>query len=51
MAGHWGASRITVKNLEVVHVDLDRHLLYLKGAVPGATKGVLIIRRRQKAGG
>ena len=51
MAGHWGSSRITVKNLEVVHVDLDRHLLYLKGAVPGASKGVLIIRKRQKGGG
>jgi len=43
MAGHMGDARVTVKNLEVVDVDPERHLLLLKGGVPGAPKGLLII--------
>jgi large subunit ribosomal protein L3 len=44
-AGHMGAKRITTRNLKVVSVDLDNHLLVLRGAVPGAPTGVVIIRR------
>ena len=44
-AGHMGAKRITTRNLKVVNVDLDNHLLVLRGAVPGAPNGVVIIRR------
>ncbi len=44
-AGHMGAKRITTRNLKVVSVDLDNHLLVLRGAVPGAPSGVVIIRR------
>ena len=44
-AGHMGAKRITTRNLKVVNVDLDNHLLVLRGAVPGAPSGVVIIRR------
>jgi large subunit ribosomal protein L3 len=43
--GHMGAKRITTRNLKVVNVDLDNHLLILRGAVPGAPNGVVIIRR------
>ena len=43
MAGHMGDARVTVKNLEVVDVDQERHLVLLKGGVPGAPKGLLII--------
>ena len=48
MAGHMGNTRITVKNLEVVKVDADRNLLFVKGGVPGAPNGLLMIRRTGK---
>lgn len=51
MAGHLGNARSTVLNLEVVRVDLDRNLLLLKGAVPGAVGDDLIIRPAVKGGG
>ena len=54
MAGHMGNARITVKGLEVVSVDTDRNLLFIKGGVPGAPNGLLRIRRtgkRAAAGG
>ena len=44
MSGHFGVDRVTVQNLEVVSVDVERNLLLVKGAVPGANKGLLIIR-------
>ena len=45
MAGHMGNVRTTVKNLEVVEVDAERNLLLLKGGVPGAPNGLLLIRK------
>ena len=45
MAGHMGNARVTVKNLEVVQVDSERNLLLLKGGVPGAPNGLLLIRK------
>jgi large subunit ribosomal protein L3 len=48
MAGHMGDEKITVKNLEVVRVDTERHLLLLKGGVPGAPNGLLLIRKTGK---
>jgi len=48
MAGHMGDRRVTTRNLKVVNVDLARHLLLVRGAVPGARKGLLLIK---KAGG
>jgi len=44
MAGHMGNVRRTVQNLEVVRVDTDRNLLLIKGAVPGAKGGDVIVR-------
>ncbi|MGF1529622.1 MAG: 50S ribosomal protein L3 [Candidatus Competibacterales bacterium] len=44
MAGHLGAVRRSVQNLEVVRVDAERNLLLIKGAVPGAKGGDLIVR-------
>ena len=44
LAGHLGASRTTVRNLEVVRVDAERNLLLVKGSVPGARNGVVLIR-------
>jgi large subunit ribosomal protein L3 len=48
MAGHMGDERVTVHNLEVVLVDPERSLLVVKGAVPGARNGLLIIREARK---
>ena len=45
MAGHMGHRRVTVRNLKVIDVDLDRHLLLVKGAVPGSDKGLLLIKK------
>jgi large subunit ribosomal protein L3 len=45
MAGHYGAENCTVKNLEVVKVEPERDLLYVKGAVPGPSGGYLKIRK------
>ena len=50
MAGHWGAERVTVRNLEIVRVDKERNLLFIKGAIPGPSQGLLLLRRTNKAG-
>lgn len=44
MGGRMGNERITLANLEVVEVDNKQNLLYLKGAVPGARNGLLLIQ-------
>lgn len=49
MSGHMGNVRRTVQNLEVVRVDPERNLLLVKGAVPGATGGDVIVRPAVKA--
>lgn len=49
MSGHMGAERVTVQSLEVVRVDTERNLLLIKGAVPGATGGDVIVRPAVKA--
>lgn len=49
MAGHMGAERVTVQSLEVVRVDVDRNLLLVKGAVPGATNSNVIVKPAVKA--
>jgi len=45
MPGHMGSSRVTVRHLEVFAADPARNLLLVKGAVPGAKNGLLIIRK------
>ena len=44
MPGHMGDERVTVRNLEVVRVDTDQNLILVKGAVPGAKNGLVIVR-------
>lgn len=46
MPGHMGVDKVTVKNLSVVEVLSDQHLLLIKGAVPGAPNGILRIRKK-----
>ena len=48
MAGHMGNKKTTVRNLKVVGVDASRNLLLVKGAVPGARKGLLSIEKVRK---
>ncbi|OGG89414.1 50S ribosomal protein L3 [Candidatus Kuenenbacteria bacterium RIFCSPLOWO2_12_FULL_42_13] len=43
MPGHMGAKRISVKNLTIAQIDKEKNLLYVKGAVPGAKNGLLMI--------
>ena len=45
MAGRMGNSRVTVSNLEIIDVDSTRHLLLIKGAVPGHKKGILLVKK------
>jgi large subunit ribosomal protein L3 len=45
MAGHMGNRRVTVRNLEVIQADPERNLLLVKGAVPGADGGLLVIEK------
>jgi large subunit ribosomal protein L3 len=44
MAGHMGAQRVTTQNLVVVSTDEDRGLILIRGAVPGAEGGWVLIR-------
>jgi large subunit ribosomal protein L3 len=48
MAGHMGDERVTTQNLEIVRVDAERNLLLIKGAVPGATGGTVMVRPATK---
>lgn len=50
MAGRMGGVKQTVQNLEIVRVDPDRNLMLVKGAVPGAKGGRVIVRPAVKAG-
>ena len=44
MAGHLGDERVTTQNLEVVRTDVERGLILVKGAVPGAKGGWVMVR-------
>ena len=49
MAGHMGARKVTAQRLEVVKVDKENNLLLVKGAVPGANGGNVIVTPAVKA--
>ncbi len=51
MSGHMGAERVTIQTLEVVRVDEARNLILIKGAVPGAPGGDVIVRPATKVKG
>jgi large subunit ribosomal protein L3 len=54
MPGRMGGRRVTVQNLQVVEVDVERNLLLIKGSVPGCNGGLLQVReaiKRQAKGG
>jgi large subunit ribosomal protein L3 len=45
MAGRYGGKKSTVKNLEVIKVDKENNLLYLKGAIPGANNNRISVTK------
>ena len=48
MAGHWGNEQVSIQNLEVIDVRPEQNLMLVRGAVPGAKHGVVIVRRAVK---
>ena len=50
MAGRMGGTKVTTQNLEIVEADAERNLVLVKGSVPGANGGLVIIRDAVKAG-
>jgi len=48
-AGHMGQERVTTRNLSVVKVDSENHLLMVRGAVPGANGSYVVIRKNAKS--
>jgi large subunit ribosomal protein L3 len=50
MAGHMGDERVTIQNLTVLRVDVERNLILVEGSVPGSKRGTLLIRPAVKAG-
>lgn len=49
MAGRMGNERVTIQNLEVAKVDVEKNLLLIKGAIPGPRKGIVTIKETIKA--
>lgn len=49
MAGHMGVDRVTVQNLKVLRIDLDRNVILVEGSVPGPNNGIVLVRRAVKA--
>jgi large subunit ribosomal protein L3 len=48
MAGHMGSVNQSMQNLEIVQIDAERHLLAIKGSVPGAAGGDVVVRAASK---
>ena len=48
MAGHLGAERVTIQNLDVVKVDAENNLIAIKGAIPGPKKGIVVVANSVK---
>jgi large subunit ribosomal protein L3 len=48
-AGRMGGGRVTIRNLKVLRVDADNHLLVLEGGIPGAPTGYVIVRKATTA--
>ncbi|MNC93083.1 50S ribosomal protein L3 [compost metagenome] len=44
-AGRMGGGGVTIRNLKVLRVDADNHLLILEGGIPGAPSGYVVVRK------
>ncbi len=50
MSGRWGNSQATIRNLDVVQIDPENNVILVRGAIPGANGGYVIIRKTNKLG-
>jgi large subunit ribosomal protein L3 len=48
MAGHWGDEQVSVQNIEVVDIRPEENLVLVRGAVPGAKRGLVVLNRAAK---
>ena len=48
MGGHMGSEQVTVRNLEIIEVDLEENVLAVKGAVPGPNGAYVLVRRSKR---
>jgi len=48
MAGHSGNEQVTMKALKVIKLDKDNGLIFIKGSIPGKTKGIVFVRKNKK---
>jgi large subunit ribosomal protein L3 len=48
MPGHMGNKRITCRSIEVINIDTDKNILVVKGAIPGANQGMVIIQQAKR---
>ena len=48
LAGHLGAERVTIQNLDIVKVDVENNLIAIKGAVPGPKGGIVVLKNSIK---
>jgi len=48
MTGRMGGERVTTKNLQIVKIDAEQNLIYVRGAVPGPKTGYLAIRKAKR---
>jgi large subunit ribosomal protein L3 len=49
MAGHLGTDRVTTQNIEIIAVRPDENIVLVRGAVPGARNGIVLLRPAVKA--
>ncbi len=49
LPGHMGSERVTVQRLKVVESRAEENLLFVRGAVPGATNGIVVVRKSKKS--
>ena len=47
MPGHYGATALTTKGLEVLYVDLEKNIILVKGAVPGPNRGLVFVTKQK----
>jgi len=48
MAGRMGDAQVTIRNLEVVSVDIEDNVIAVKGAIPGPNGGYVMVRRAKR---
>lgn len=48
LPGHMGHEKVTMQNLEVIKIDKNNHIIYIKGGIPGPSGGVVFIRQASK---